>query len=237
MYVFLDTETTKKDEGRLVQLAIKTDTGYSWNLLFKPAEEITIEAMAVHHITNEMVEGEPTVAESADMRKMVQDLLDGGIVVAHNALFDIGVLEREGFKVGHWMDTVRLSQHLTNLPCHQLQYLRYALKLDKECQGAVAHDAMGDVIVLEQLFKTLNAIAAVRVSEKKGSVATVEEIEDHMFALSQTPVLMKIMPFGKYVGQSFEHVAKIDRGYLQWLAVREGLSEDLAFTLNHFLKF
>lgn len=56
MFIFLDTETTGTGaDDRLCQLAFKTGQGTIVNQLFNPGRPIAIEAMAVHHITNEMV--------------------------------------------------------------------------------------------------------------------------------------------------------------------------------------
>jgi len=56
-----------------------------------------IEPMSIHHITNEMVENKPAFKDSFEYQKLV-DLLndDKNILVAHNAKFDIDMLEREG---------------------------------------------------------------------------------------------------------------------------------------------
>jgi DNA polymerase III alpha subunit (gram-positive type) len=56
MFVFLDTETTGTDEDdRLCQIALKTEAGLIVNELFNPGKPISIEAMSIHHITDEMV--------------------------------------------------------------------------------------------------------------------------------------------------------------------------------------
>jgi len=65
VFIFLDTETTGTSEkDRLCQLAYKLETGEIVNELFKPPLPIAIEAMSIHHITNEMVAGQPAFKES-----------------------------------------------------------------------------------------------------------------------------------------------------------------------------
>jgi DNA polymerase-3 subunit epsilon len=60
MFIFLDTETTGTGpDDRLCQIAFKTGQGTIVNELFNPGKPIAIEAMAVHHITNEMVKDKP----------------------------------------------------------------------------------------------------------------------------------------------------------------------------------
>ena len=56
MLIFLDTETTGTDkDDRLCQIAFKTEAGLIVNELFNPGKPISVKAMSIHHITNEMV--------------------------------------------------------------------------------------------------------------------------------------------------------------------------------------
>ncbi|MFO7554615.1 MAG: 3'-5' exonuclease, partial [Desulfobacterales bacterium] len=65
MFIFLDTETTGTDkDDRLCQIAFKTEAGLIANELFNPDKPISIEAMCVHHITNEMVKDKPSFKNS-----------------------------------------------------------------------------------------------------------------------------------------------------------------------------
>ena len=66
MFIFLDTETTGSGPAdHLCQIAFKTDGGDAVNELFNPGMPITIDAMTVHHITNEMVRDKPRFRGSA----------------------------------------------------------------------------------------------------------------------------------------------------------------------------
>ena len=56
MFIFLDTETTGNGPAdRLCQIAFKTKEGLTVHELFNPGMPISVDAMTVHHITNEMV--------------------------------------------------------------------------------------------------------------------------------------------------------------------------------------
>ena len=153
MLIILDTETTDKErDSRLVQLAYKVrDTKEMVNAYFKPPVEIAIGAMAVHHVTNEMVADKLAFDASLEKKRLIE-LLETGIVVAHNAQFDVNILKNEGVEVGQFIDTLRVARHLIESDQHSLQYLRYLLKLNIEAE---AHDALGDVNVLEALFEYL----------------------------------------------------------------------------------
>ena len=75
MFIFLDTETTGNGPAdRLCQIAFKTEEGQTVNELFNPGMPISIHAMTVHHITNEMVQDKPSFRNS-DAWKQLQDLI------------------------------------------------------------------------------------------------------------------------------------------------------------------
>lgn len=229
--LFLDTETTDLNPGRrLVQLAYKnSETGVVVNEYFKPPVPISYGSMAVHHITNEMVADKPVFSETTHFATLAE-LLPSSVIVAHNAPFDIEVLKNEGLAVGQFIDTVRVARHVVHdAEQYNLQYLRYFLHVTAE--GA-AHDALGDITVLQAVFDVLRN----RVAEKFGEEGVVEK----MLELTQTPVLLTSFGFGKYRGKSFEEVAASDRGYLEWLLGSESAknpgeqNEELMFTLKHY---
>lgn len=237
--IFLDTETTDLGPGaRLVQLAYKNSkTGEVVNEYFKPPVPIAYAAMATHHITEEMVVNKPAFEESEHRANLVKEFGKGGkgILVAHNAPFDIGILNNEGIEVAESLCTLRLARQLiTDAEQHKLQYLRYLLNLKVE--GA-AHDALGDILVLEALYKHLEKL----VIEKFG-LTSEQEMLNKMKELNDAPVLLNNFTFGKYRGQSFAEVAKNDKGYLEWLLNSEmqknpeEQKSELIYTLKHFLQ-
>jgi DNA polymerase III epsilon subunit-like protein len=60
MFIFLDTETTGNGpDDRLCQIAFKPNDGPAVCELFNPGRPISIDAMAVHHITEKMVADKP----------------------------------------------------------------------------------------------------------------------------------------------------------------------------------
>ena len=233
--IILDTETTDRDESkRLIQLAYKNlATGEVVNEFFKPPVLITFGAMAVHHVTNEMVADKELFAES-ERKALLTELLKENILVAHNAPFDIQVLENEGLEIGKNLDTLRLARHLIeDSEQYSLQYLRYSLGLNVE---ASAHDALGDVLVLEALFEYLK-----KQVKEQFSLSSEEEVMAKLLELSAMPVLMNIINFGKYKGKTFAEVVKEDRSYLEWLFGSETSkpeseqNEEMVYTLRHWL--
>src|SRR3989344_2590805 len=97
--IFLDTETTgnTKDDF-LCQIAYHehgSDTFF--NELYKPSKLIPPEASAITHITNKHVADKPAFKQSPDYEN-VKNLLESDdiILIAHNAVFDIQMLQNEG---------------------------------------------------------------------------------------------------------------------------------------------
>ena len=234
--LFFDTETTgNSDKDRLCQLAVK-ERGLAepiLNELYKPPVPISIESMAIHHITEKMVEKKPHFKESPDYAPL-KDLFESKEVVsvAHNAAFDIGMLSREGIQPQKTVCTYKVAYALDpddTIPNYRLQYLRYLLDLDVEAE---AHDAWGDVLVLEALFERL----MVKMKERHGSEEAALEA---MLAVSSHPLLFTSIRFGKYNGKRLEDVAKTDPDYLRWLLDEKKKSPeveaDWIYTLEHYL--
>lgn len=234
-FLFFDTETTGNTEKDfLCQLAYKQgDTEFSE--LYKPPTTIPPEASAVHHITNKMVSDKPAFQESADYAPLKQLFTEGRVIpVAHNAKFDIAMLGKEGIAIVPAICTLRLARHLdreNKIPKYNLQYLRYYLGIEVD---AVAHDALGDVRVLEVLFERLKK----KMTEECGG--DEEKALAEMLAVSARPSLIPSFTFGKHIGKTVAEVAQTDRNYLQWLLDQKLQSEtdeeDWIYTLKHYLK-
>ncbi|MEI7810096.1 MAG: exonuclease domain-containing protein [bacterium] len=232
--IFFDTETTGVNSTDfLCQLAYKSGDEILCEL-YKPEIKIPAEASSVHHITNKMVADKPSFKESPDYKK-IKSLFESpdSVVVAHNAKFDLGIILKENIEPKNVICTLRVARALdkeNKIPQHKLQFLRYYLDIEIE---ATAHDALGDVLVLEKLFERLfNKI-------KEEHKFTDEEALNHMIEISSRPSLMHSFSFGKYNGKTVEDVAKMDPGYLRWfLDTKEkegGDDEDWIYTLKHHL--
>ncbi len=233
--LFFDTETTGNADGdRLVQLGIKERGANAplVNALYKPPVPIAYEAMAIHHITERMVEDKPAFRASpeyADIKAAFEhpDVLN----VAHNATFDVGILRREGIEPRNVICTYKVVSALDTegaFTNYKLQYLRYALGIELD---ASAHDAIGDVLVLEALFEHL-------LKELMKTHGTEDAAIQEMIDISSKPKLFTTIRFGKHKGKRIEEIAKEDKGYLEWLLrekKKEGGEEDWVYTLEHFL--
>jgi DNA polymerase III epsilon subunit-like protein len=232
--IFFDTETTGNTEKDfLCQIAYKSENE-NFVGLYKPPMKIPPEASAIHHISNKMVEEKSSFKDSGDSEKIKKLFEDkNSVVVAHNAPFDLVMIKKEGIEPKQFICTLRVVRHLDKdekIEKYNLQYLRYFLDIEVD---ATAHDALGDVLVLEKLFERLKKkmMDADKLSE--------EQAIEQMIEISSHPSLLHTFKFGKHNGKRIEEVIKTDRGYLEWLLAQklngDGIDEDWIYTLKHYL--
>ena len=106
---------------------------------------------AVHGITADDVAAAPTFIELAPE---IERLLEGAVLVAHGADYDVGFLELElgragrAFAMGPYLDTLTLSRRVFGFQSHALGSLAKSLEL--EVSGA--HRAEADVLTLRHVF-------------------------------------------------------------------------------------
>lgn len=234
--IFFDTETTGgAEEDRIVQLAIK-ERGVAKpvaNATYKPPVPISIDSMAIHHITEKMVANRPAFTDAPEYQEIKQLFEhEDTISVAHNAVFDTTMLTRENILPRQVICTYKVARALDPnelIGQYRLQYLRYLLGIEVE---ATAHDAFGDVLVLEGVFERLLAKMTEKTGNEKSALL-------EMMGISARPMLFSTLRFGKYKGKKLDEVARADRGYLEWLLGQKKqdpvAEEDWIYTLEHFL--
>jgi len=243
-YVLFDTETTGgAAEDRIIQIGGMVIEGKNnidcYYELCSTDEPIKLEAMEVHNITPNMIEGKPPFLETKFYGKIQELNNPSNYLIAHNINFDLGMLEKEGFSNNYTLvDTLRCAKHLyPELPYHRLQYLRYALELykteEEEAQTLAivikAHDAIGDVLVMKLFLRKLVA----KVQEVFPDDYPMEKLAE----LTKTPVMLRTFRFGKYKGQKIKDVATQDIGYIQWMRGNmSDMDEDLKYTLDKYIE-
>ncbi len=227
--LFLDVETTGLgEEDRLIEVGYRAEGYYPISQRFKAAVPVKIGAMAVNHITNAMLENCESFEDSLMKQDIVGFAAAGAVLVAHNAPFDLKMLEKEGIVFDKFIDTKKMSHALDldmDMESHRLQYLRYYYGV--ELPNAEAHTAEGDISVLEAVF--------VALRERLGNPSIEELIE-----LSARPVLYTKFKFGKYNGNYIADVASVNPGYLEYLLSEKKKSSDVnevdwIYTLEHYL--
>jgi len=241
-YILLDTETTgASQEDRIIQLGYLVLGGSAievHNEFCSSEVPISYGAMEVHGIVPEMIEGKPKCTQTQAYQKLLELNTPQNYLIIHNAPFDIGMLEKEGFTTQmQVIDTLRVAKHiLPQEEAHRLQYFRYKMQLYKEesteadALGIVvkAHDAIGDVLVLKLLLSKLKD----EVSKQYPDENPVTKMVD----LTNTPILIETFRFGKYKGAKLQEVAQSDPGYMRWmLSSMENLDEDLRYSIKEYL--
>lgn len=249
--ILKDEKNNITSNGSMIQLAyrkLEDEKKIDENLFFMTDTKIEIGSMAVHGIYPKLLK-EKSKWEylNDDNRADLEKEFLNNILVAHNMDFDKDVLWKENIK--YWeklIDTLKVAKTMWaewvlfdsewNAPEYvNLQYLRYFFELyeinDKnwveEC--TTAHDAFGDVIVLENVFYSLFKRIKEKLNISDEEVLEVmQEITAKEFSMIQT------MRIGKYRGKSFEEVADMDRWYLEWIT-KADFTPDIKYTCNVWL--
>ena len=236
--IFFDTETTgNTEQDFLCQIAYKNGKE-TFAGLYKPEIKIPPEASAVHHLTNKMVADKPAFKDSEDFKKIKELFEDkDSIVVAHNAPFDLLMIRKEGIEPKNFICTLRVARDLDKedkIPQYKLQYLRYYLELEVDGR---AHDALGDVLVCEQLFDRLKK----KIVKEESASRRMDDDEaiEKMLEISSHPTIIRKLGFGKHKGKTVEEVLRLDHGWLEWLLGEKlkssEIDEDWIYTLKHYL--
>lgn len=154
----------------------------TFEALVKPSRPVSQESTRIHGITNEMLEGKPTVLE---VLPAFHAFCEGSVLVGHNVAFDLRFLKllekSSGLRFEHpALDTLLLSSTLfPNAASHDLGGL--AAKYGVAIRGR--HTALGDAVATAEVFVRLLSLL-----EEKGypSLKTARELskKSHFSQLS-----------------------------------------------------
>ncbi|MBU0631956.1 3'-5' exonuclease [bacterium] len=241
-YIILDTETTGAGEGdRIIQLGymvLGNGDIEVQNDFCSSDVPISFGAMEVHHITPDMIEDKPECTQTKAYKRLLELNTEDNYIIIHNAPFDIGMLEKEGFVLNmKLIDTLRCAKHVyEDEEAHRLQYFRYKMGLYKQEEDEAkklgievkAHDAIGDVLTLKLFLSELRKSVQGKFRD--------ENPVEKMVALTKEPIFVKTFRFGKYKGKNLSDVALEDAGYLRWmLKSMDTLDEDLKYSIEKVL--
>lgn len=238
--ILLDTETTGiGDEDRVIQLGFMLlDSNLnlleSHEELFSASQDISFFAMETHNITPNMLVDKPKCIDSKTYKRLLELNQEENYIIIHNAPFDIGMLKKESFAPkAKIIDTLKVARHIyPDEESHRLQYLRYKFGLytleDDEAKKIditiKAHSALGDVLILKLLLQKM-------LKDLK------EDALEKMLTLTNTPLFIKKLNFGKYKDRLLSEIATTDPSYLKWVLENiQDLQEDLRYSINLVLE-
>lgn len=149
-FVSFDTETTGRYPltAEICELAgVKWRDGKevgTFSTLLKPSKPMTIDNIQIHGISNQMVENAPLIKDKiAEFHEFVQ----GSVLIAHHAPFDLGFVAVEFEKAGLKLPDLPIicssllaRKSITGTADHRLQTLVQHFKLD----AGQAHRALDD---------------------------------------------------------------------------------------------
>jgi DNA polymerase III epsilon subunit-like protein len=239
--IFLDVEATGCDgeNDKMIQLAFlkqKDDKVECYNDLCFTDGKMSYTAMGIHHITPEMVVDACLAIETESYKALEKENSELNYFITHNNSLDVAMLENEGMVLKmKRIDTDVCARHLLkDAENYKLQTLRYQYGLYRKEEEAArkfgvdtirAHDALSDALLHHLLFELL-------LEKVNGDV-------DALVALTDTPVILEKITFGKYKDQdiTFEELFQTDPMDFVWMYTHLATKwKDLESTVEYWLQ-
>ncbi len=162
--IILDTETTGLDyrtgdrviEIGCVELHGRQLTGQRFHAYINPERVIDPGAIAIHGLTNEFLADKP---KFADIATDFMDFVRGGVLVIHNAAFDVGFLNNELGLLkqdsieqlcSEVIDTLRMAREMRPGKKNNLNALCSEFGVDNS--GRQLHGALLDAELLAEVY-------------------------------------------------------------------------------------
>jgi DNA polymerase-3 subunit epsilon len=200
MYAIIDTETTglSLKSDRIIELAvIGLDTNgnkeWEWCSLINPERDTGHGlAVRVHQIHTHDVVNAPTFSEFAGH---IAKMLNGRVIIAHNARFDLGMLKAEFSRLG--IELPLLSNICTANMARDCGFRPWKLEsccvaLGIELEGA--HHALADARATWHLAKKLFDFSHKNVRNQIYSQLRSENPWPKLPVIKQQPVTRPILP-------------------------------------------
>lgn len=225
-FVCLDCETTglDRENDHIIEIALVKFTFkevlHQQQTLIDPRRLIPAESVAIHHISQDMIKGQPLVQ---DTLPQYLSQLDGAILVGHKIDFDIDMIANAAkthlipttIQKIPSIDTLRLARLYGESETNSLEGLQNHFSFPKR----VLHRAMEDVLLNIEIFKKL-----VDILGFDSGASIMKRL--------QKPIFMKKMPLGKHKGLPFKDVPL---NYLKWASFQK-FDNDLLFSIKTELK-
>jgi DNA polymerase III epsilon subunit family exonuclease len=190
--IVLDTETTGLDYTRekMVEFAaVRLENGKikdKYQTLINPEQHIRKSSIAIHGITQEMVEDAPT--ESEVMPK-IMEFIGNYPIVAHNAIFDFCFINEASKRVfgkeieNERIDTQQMFKEIyPELETHGLNALTEKFKVELVDH----HRAMGDTMGLALAYPKLKKLYLQKFDWESKQLDNVEYLFERFLRLQNT---------------------------------------------------
>ena len=144
------------------------------------------------------------------------------------------MMKQAWIDIVHSICTMKLARHVLyeDETCEEfsLQYLRYFfwLKFESEINP---HDAMSDTVVLVKLFERLFDMLC-RQELDEFDEWSLEKMLERCEEISNSPTLIRIMPFWKHKWKTFDEIESEDPQYVWRFLRQDAIDEDVAYSMR-----
>lgn len=185
-------------------------TGQRTAALFRPVNGITIETMAVHHITPSMVAAEP-VCTPLNLTLALMSGMQPDAFVAHNCSFERAFISDGTVSDRPWICTFKCALRIwPDAMGHSNQVLRYWLNLELGEEAMPPHRAAPDAFVTAHILQRMLQTESV----------------EQLISWTNEPKLLPKMPFGKHKNTRW---GDIPADYLSWMTRQSDMDADVVW--------
>lgn len=245
---FFDTETTWLDFEKDVIIQLAYINQIDWKIASKSVSyfsnwdtRISLRSKVAHWLLDEDLIWYDLFSENAKEFQFISKNIEQSIFIAHNAPFDVWMLKKYWLEITNFIDTYKVAKNvLYEIEdefewSYSEQVLKFYLmeKWYKFPNNTMAHDAMGDIQVLEVIFDFL-----YEKTKEKFSFINESDVLDKMKEFTINPLLLPILKFWKYKWIKFEDLLVQDKWYLEWLYKMNNewkQDVDMKFTCEYYL--
>lgn len=201
--IVFDTETTGLDPNtgdRLVEIGAvelinHVPTGKTYHQYINPERDVPEEVVKVHGLTTEYLKGFPVFADIA--QDWVDFIGDDGILVAHNATFDMKFtnyeLARAGFSEYQWdrvVDTLEIARNKFPGQRNNLDALCKRFNIDNSAR--TFHGALLDAQLLAEVYLELLGGAEPTMDLSDNNQKNNNTINDKIKRVFREPRIFKL---------------------------------------------
>ena len=219
--IVLDTETTGIGEGHkiieigCVELVNRKLTGNHYHQYVNPQRLVDPEAMEVHGITDEFLEGKPLFSQVADD---FISFIKGAQLVIHNAPFDVGFMDREFAALRGYPKTDEICTVLDTLTLARQMHPGQRNSLDALCRRygidnshRELHGALLDSEILADVYLLMTGGQTDLTLDSKDDESNEPSEQEILKSLIVDPSIAANLPvYGVSAEESISHKAFLE---------------------------